>query len=1097
MKQIYYTQCPIGYGLGASNGFQIKRLSAGYPVTSDFRHLGLRAFVPGTRQMAPASLRYRRAEGGQAEIAFLSPRSHEYETERGLWGRPGGHFAHGLQLDRAELEAIDFWPAGLYDARFWARSDPGPSREESPPEVPFPPEPPGSAPTFDQISRHAAAVGEERLARLLSALATVLSEGRTLFLIDAAERLAAHVMLLTFAFPGPLREGLTFSTYHDRPEDLPGLRLQGTTAAARPNRAVLLSLGIVADLEKGTIEPESPPMPWAQTLAGWLARGGEADRRAFEATQRRALVTAKHNPAACGESEWLEHVVALEAALTDTQKPPDWPLLARLASWCGRNGLGKDWTDARGPAWWRERVGTGTDGLDALVAHLTLPSAWHGRESATAWGQAVARAFEGGSADARTSALADVLRASPVADRPGFIRALIRDLPPGLASQTLHALRAQPECGPALLLPLEVRGAVAALRDHGSAKELLRRLTAALALPGTLPAVLDALAEAAEDRAEPRDALPRTLAEAFETADARGRSLVLGWALERRDAADWLGPALRRAFADALNTEAWRALLAQTPARLRPQFARVVLTVAGDPTLPDEAFRWGIEEVLLGLPENERPEDPAWPGAFLSRTRSDLDLIKWLYAKKFVKPGIKAWLKRARERGDLNPGQEARLDACRHYVSVLREGNARALLDTRLPVVPAEERGAVLGQILASLDTASTDAFELALDAARDAWPGGFDAEAPGLAGLGQVIADAIAPLRDDPPYWLDRLTGVVDRLGLAARGDGFSPWGLAGEVLAATCRGDVEAFSPWRLRYGVLASDVAWRILAADIRADLATQPGPRSLDVLDTWDRALEKGLHTNRFFEVWLNACEAHALALSVASRAAALKHFDLSWWDHARHPGARDDLRDAFARLAPLAPIANEALPDVEKWLAPSGKVFAPQRALPVYDEAGLAPLEEIASSRARPERLVSRLSDLGDDRWACIKALSDFDSHGIEALGRWGRLLQTTTAERLKRLGPADGYRFLAWLIHLSDEYDEVPVAQLGVWLLRAGLTDGDRFGVWHEELEGLAEVTGEAQLRRTHLVSELRSEMRRVLNDERERRRISRGDDSP
>ena len=32
MEQIYYTQCPVGYGLGASNGFQVKRLSRGYPT---------------------------------------------------------------------------------------------------------------------------------------------------------------------------------------------------------------------------------------------------------------------------------------------------------------------------------------------------------------------------------------------------------------------------------------------------------------------------------------------------------------------------------------------------------------------------------------------------------------------------------------------------------------------------------------------------------------------------------------------------------------------------------------------------------------------------------------------------------------------------------------------------------------------------------------------------------------------------------------------------------------------------------------------------------------------------------------------------------
>ena len=101
MEQIYYTQCPIGYGLGASNGFQIKRRTAGHPVSGDFRHLGTRAFVSGTRVLAPATLRYRR-DGAIAEIAWLTPRSREYETERGEWGRPGGHFAtdYGFQATK-------------------------------------------------------------------------------------------------------------------------------------------------------------------------------------------------------------------------------------------------------------------------------------------------------------------------------------------------------------------------------------------------------------------------------------------------------------------------------------------------------------------------------------------------------------------------------------------------------------------------------------------------------------------------------------------------------------------------------------------------------------------------------------------------------------------------------------------------------------------------------------------------------------------------------------------------------------------------------------------------------------------------------------
>src|SRR3954447_13826639 len=237
MKQIYYTQCPIGYGLGASNGFQIKRLSPEYPVSGDFRHFSLRAFVAGTRTPAPASLRYRRGEGGMAEVAWLTPRSHEYETERGTWGRPGGHFAHGLQLEEAELKALEDWPAGLFDRPFWTRTDPTPSRGAPPSELRLTADDLRRPPTFAAVAPLAGGEDVDRLARLLTALASAAREGRTLFLIDEAGRLPDRVALLTFAFPRPWRASLTFSTYHDRPEELPGFRLHGTIPEARPNRA--------------------------------------------------------------------------------------------------------------------------------------------------------------------------------------------------------------------------------------------------------------------------------------------------------------------------------------------------------------------------------------------------------------------------------------------------------------------------------------------------------------------------------------------------------------------------------------------------------------------------------------------------------------------------------------------------------------------------------------------------------------------------------------------------------------------------------------------------------------------------------------------
>ena len=225
-----------------------------------------------------------------AEIAWLTPRSHEYETERGPWGRPGGHFAHGLQLDAAELRALGDWPAGLFDRPFWTRSDREPSRGQPPPGLELSAADLDRPPTFAAVAPLADGEDGDLLARLLTALAAAAQAGRTLFLIDEPARLAQRIALLTFAFPEPWRASLTFSTYHERPEELPGFRLQGTIPLARPNRPALLAQGFVADLASGsgTIEPVVEPAAWARTLARWLVRHRDADQADWESTRRRA-----------------------------------------------------------------------------------------------------------------------------------------------------------------------------------------------------------------------------------------------------------------------------------------------------------------------------------------------------------------------------------------------------------------------------------------------------------------------------------------------------------------------------------------------------------------------------------------------------------------------------------------------------------------------------------------------------------------------------------------------------------------------------------------------------------------------------------------
>ena len=119
-------------------------------------------------------------------------------------------------------------------------------------------------------------------------MARVTREGRTLFVIDQPDRLGPMIALLTFAFPERLRDDLTFSTYHDRPEELPGYRISGTIPLARPNRPALTAQGVVADLTLGTFEPPIDPSEWAMTLAGWLTRHDAVDEADWSATDARA-----------------------------------------------------------------------------------------------------------------------------------------------------------------------------------------------------------------------------------------------------------------------------------------------------------------------------------------------------------------------------------------------------------------------------------------------------------------------------------------------------------------------------------------------------------------------------------------------------------------------------------------------------------------------------------------------------------------------------------------------------------------------------------------------------------------------------------------
>ncbi len=1075
MEQIYYTQCPVGYGLGASNGFQVKRLSRGYPASGDFRHLGLRAFPGGGRTLGPPALRYRR-EGGVAEVAWLTPRAHEYETERGLWGRPGGHFAHGLRLGPGELGSIRHWPAGLFDGPLWRRTDPEPSRGRPPEEVALSVAALTRPPTFAEVAPIAEGEDPEILARLLTALAAVAREGRTLFLIDEPGRLGPRIALLTFAFPEPYRGELTFSTYHDRPEELPGYRIQGTIPAARPNRPALTALGVVADLAAGTFEPRVEPTPWARTLAGWLIRRDPVDEADWSATEERSRAAPGSEAAPPDWSEdGLGHLIGFPEASRDRTSPSDpdrWGEFASYAKWADRAGLADDWIRPRGPAWWLDEAASSRgvpEARVALVAHATLRDAWRGDDPPAGWGRAMGLWFREVEAEERDGSIATVIRAAPPAARPSLARAVLRGLTPAGAEAVLGRLRAEPWCDRAMLLPLEATAAIGAILEGGDPGPLRRTIEEARALRGTTAAVLDVVEAGLTDRPGALPSLAGSLVRAFEAEGPGGGREGLSWALRRGKAAsDWLKPWLRPLLADLGRQDEWAGLRDRTPEPLRPALARAVLGVALDPGLPDEAFRWGVETLLLPLAP--RPHDPAWAEAYLRRIPSGLDLLRRFSTPDYRKLGVLAWLKQARGLGEVSGEQAARIDSCLEYARALASGDPGALHDVHVPEVPAEERGAMLGQMLSHVGGPALEGLPFVLDACRQSWPGAFEAGSPGLRSLAGPLARSLATLRDDPGAWLDRLGGILGRLGLVGPDNrGFEPDGLGSEIVAAAAAPRIAEppGEPWPLRQHLLRDDRAWRILAADVGRDLAEVAPDEAPEVLARWDRKLAQD-RPERLFELVLNASDGRRLAASVGARAADLKTLPpLPWWDHARHPSGRDDLRDGYARIAPLAPLAEGRLFQVRAWVEGTSR-------RPGVPEGDGPP----------------GLSAFGSARWRSLVELTNYRNAGRDPSVRWPIVLGWKDKLPLGDLSADDRHRFLAWVIEGLDEAESYQLAQLAAWLKKGGMKDPARVARWAEEIEGLAEIPAQTRLYRSRMVGELKDELYRQLRDGKEARGV-------
>jgi hypothetical protein len=1103
MEQIYYTQCPMGHGLGATNGFQLKRRTDGYQIKNDLRHLGLHAFLPGTQVLAPVTLRYR-IDDAAYEVASLTPRLQEYEAEDGrLWGRPGGQFAHGLRLSREEMESIACWPAGLLEAKCWCRSDPVPTMRLKKDD-----QPPGPITLdagdllmggeFERVRQLAAEEPEDWLAGLLAAAAWAVRSERTVFLIDQPDRLAPLVALLTFAFPGAFRADLTFSTYHDRPEELAGYRIQGMIGEPRPNRALLTSLGIIADRASLAFEREIPVRGWARRLAGWLKGRDDRSRQAWIETDRRAS-RAKwpEEDRERWDDDWLDHLFAFHDDVTPPVAVPvgstRWDELSSRGAWAVRAGLDNEWREAHGPSWWLDASAWSSDdsARAALRKLLLTRHAWRaGAVSqvedvalARQWGTVVARWF---ARDPRLGALAiATLRVIPD-DRSqgGFLGSLVQGLPSNAADALLSRIEADPAISTGMLLPIKGARLVAAARGGQSTADVGELLSRALGTPEATGSVLESIAQ----QVGAEQGLCRVFAEGLGVAlqqhtEAPGWDTAWRWALARDDAAIWLGPYLTGLFASLARVEEWKHMRRRTPQPLLGKLARLSLDASRDPGQAALAFVWCVEKLLFPSGA-DLDADPSWPDTYAGKV-CGFDLYRWVLGDKTRKPTLTRWL----EGKTFRPQNRAKLDLVRTFDGVVRSGDASGLARVAFPDVPEERRGEVLELLLDHFGGTDSPDLGFVLVACRNAWNGRIGR---GREGIVRVLARAIRRDVNDPARWLDK----IGRIGRGLDPSGGSeflrkPDGLAAWIIAETTRsGESE---PWLrpLRQALFDDDELWKSLMLDVRQGLARTDRDRLEQSLERWDKDLSRSPdRISRFFELVLNSCDAAAALRFVDQKASELLRLGpLPSWGHSELHAGLADLRDTFVRLIPMAPLQTNRLAEIRRWLTQAD----PRRG--AHSEGpGLEPTSEEKADEARkqltePDRW-TYLSDSGRSRWRCIEALTELWCCREQPDAQWANVeVYEQKGPDLADLSDEDRERFLASLILAFEDTGLLlprRLTSLARWLTAGGVTwDRRRIHAWSACLD---ESPGTEVIRlRSGFVRELASQ----IQDEQESARAA------
>ncbi len=865
MEQVYYTQCPMGHGLGAAGGFQLKRISAGYPRSADFRSLGLKVQMSGLSVLSPKVLRFR-WEGDEAEIVWLSPRAREFEVAVGdgsktrQYGRPGGLFAHGLRLRPDEFAGLDEWPAGLFGWEVWVESDPVPTAGKALDPIELNEQRLQARrwrPRLSALSGLAARYSRERLASLLHSVAEVSRSGRTLFLFDesnkaSGENLAELIALLTFAFPKGMRRELTFSTFHDRPSALPGYRIQGTTGLGRADLPSMQALGIVEELA-GAPRSRTHLPRWAATLAGWLIEGNEI---AWESTCETLfpMVTMKLSREQVWDDASLD---ALFSFVEWNGLPPERMAdrsvreqVGGLVSWVAKAGLGRVWRESHGPSWWSNALrasGASGTACSVLLAQARWARSEKGAEpsagiadEARRWAEVVAQGFGAREESDWQKAVRTFLGGLPGAGLLPFLSALMTAAPER-AESTLAWLQEAAVVPSALVLPL---WAVRQLGPPAALDRLRKVLVRAMVRPDAILRVLQALQSELHVRDQPAETLSTALADALFGARASLPpdawqelwTAIVSWAIRGPEPAGWLSATLNRTFSPPFDSEDWSSLVHRLPDRDRPAFVPLALSTTRSLPGDGRAYLWSVEALWLARPPEERTEslapaedwsnpDRTWVNAYLERLPADLDQFARLFPPSGAESTLSRWIDAARRSAPptLSPRNRERLDSWERVEQARRSGMPRSMLQISSSEVPESDRGRWLSRILEGLGKADRPGYLEDLEFCGQAWSQTFESGSPHLPLVAEPLAKALEPFVATPGQWLETLESMESRLHISDRDAPVRSVGLVAHILAETGR-IRSGHELWNLRRAALRSE-NWPILRLDLEAAITSE--------------------------------------------------------------------------------------------------------------------------------------------------------------------------------------------------------------------------------------------------------------------------------